>query len=120
MRPVLAWIWLAIVVAAIAWLALVARAGFPIQTDLLALLPREERDPVVQQANEAVSRSIGRRVFPAFGNADRESARASARQAIDIIDKTGLVERATRLAALGAILPGVKHVQPARHWAPGQ
>ena len=62
MKNVLAVVWLAIVVVAVAWLALMGRTGYPIQTDLLALLPREERDPVMQQANEAVSRSIGRRI----------------------------------------------------------
>ncbi len=84
----LALAWLAIVIAAGVWLALMAHTGFPIQTDLLALLPREERDPVVQQANEAVSHSIGRRIFLAFGDADRERARASAQQAVAAIEAT--------------------------------
>ncbi len=88
MSRALALAWLAIVVAAGVWLALMAHRGFPIQTDLLALLPREERDPIVQQANEAVSRSIGRRIFLAFGDADRDRARASAQQAVAAITAT--------------------------------
>jgi predicted exporter len=92
MRNALAVVWLAIVIAAVAWLALMARTGYPIQTDLLALLPREERDPVMQQANESVSRSIGRRIFLAFGNNDRNSAREAAQQAIAAIERTGQVD----------------------------
>ena len=53
-----------------------ASPGFPIRTDLLALLPREERDPVVQQANEAVSRSLGRRLLLAFGDSRSRDAPA--------------------------------------------
>ncbi|MBS0537578.1 MAG: hypothetical protein JSR47_02400 [Proteobacteria bacterium] len=84
----MALIWLVIVVSAGVWLVLLAQTGFPVQTDLLALLPREERDPVVQQANEAVSHSIGRRIFLAFGDADRSRARAAAREAAAAIDAT--------------------------------
>lgn len=92
MRHMLAAVWLAVVVAAVAWLILMSRTGYPIQTDLLALLPREERDPVLQQANEAVSRSVGRRIFLAFGNNDRNRARDAAQQAIAAIERTGRVD----------------------------
>ena len=92
MRRVLAAAWLAVVVAAAVYLTVLGIAGFPIRTDLLALLPREERDPVVQQANEAVSRSLGRRLLLAFGDSDRARARAAARQATAAIAATGLVD----------------------------
>ena len=86
MRRVLAAAWLAVVVGAAVYLTVLGIAGFPIRTDLLALLPREERDPVVQKANEAVSRSLGRRLLLAFGDSDRARARAAARQATAAID----------------------------------
>ena len=92
MRGALATVWLAIVTAACAYLTALGIAGFPIRTDLLALLPREERDPVIQQANEAVSRSIGRRILLAFGDADRERARTAAQQAIAAVAATQLVD----------------------------
>lgn len=89
MRRGLAFAWLALVVAAGVWLSFEARTGFSIQTDLLALLPREEQDPVLQHANDAVSRSIGRRIFLAFGDEDRARARTAARQAAAAIEATG-------------------------------
>lgn len=92
MRRALAAVWLAIVAAAAVYLTVLGIAGFPIRTDLLALLPREERDPVVAQANQAVSRSLGRRVLLAFGDTDRARARAAAEQAASAIAATGLVE----------------------------
>jgi predicted exporter len=92
MRRVLAAAWLAVVVGAAIYLTVLGIAGFPIRTDLLALLPREERDPAVQKANEAVSRSLGRRLLLAFGDSDSARARAAARQATAAIDATGLVD----------------------------
>jgi predicted exporter len=92
MRRALAVAWLAIVVGAGIYLAILGATGFPIRTDLLALLPREERDPAVQQAKEAVSRSLGRRVLLAFGDTDRARARAAAQQATAAIAASGLVD----------------------------
>ena len=92
MRRVLAAVWLAIVGAACAYLTVLGIAGFPIRTDLLALLPREERDPVAQQASDAVSRSLGRRILLAFGDIDRARAREAARQAMSAIAATQLVD----------------------------
>jgi predicted exporter len=92
MRNVLAAAWLAIVVAAGIYLTFLGVAGFPIRTDLLALLPREERDPVVQQASQAVSRSLGRRILLAFGDSDRGRARTAAQQATAAVAATGLVD----------------------------
>jgi predicted exporter len=92
MRRALAAVWLAIVAAACVYLTALGMAGFPIRTDLLALLPREERDPVVERANQAVSRSLGRRVLLAFGDTDRGRARTAAQQATAAITATGLVD----------------------------
>jgi predicted exporter len=92
MRSTLVAIWLAIVAAACVYLTVLGIAGFPIRTDLLALLPREERDPVVQQANEIVSRNIGRRILLAFGDTDRGRARTAAEQMTAAIAATQLVD----------------------------
>jgi predicted exporter len=91
MRRVLAAGWLAIVVGAGIYLTVLGIAGFPIRTDLLALLPREERDPAMQKAKEAVSRNLGRRLLLAFGDSNRARARTAARQATAAIDASGLV-----------------------------
>lgn len=92
MKRALGAVWLAVVAAACAYLAVLGAAGFPIRTDLLALLPREERDPVVQQANQAMARSLGRRILLAFGDTDRGRARTAAQQATAAIAETGLVD----------------------------
>ena len=92
MTRILAAVWLAIVAAARRLPDGLGMAGFPIRTDLLALLPREERDPVVERATQAVSRSLGRRILLAFGDADRGRARTAAQQATAAIAATGLVD----------------------------
>ena len=92
MRHALAAVWLAIVVASAAYLTVLGLAGFPIRSDLLALLPHEERDPVLQKAKDAVSRSLGRRILLAFGDTDRGRARAAAQQASKAVEGTGLAD----------------------------
>src|SRR4029453_721963 len=92
MTRILAALWLAIVVAASVYLTALGMAGFPIRTDLLGLLPREEQDPVAQLAPQAVSRSLGRRIVLAFGDTDRGRARTAAQQATAAVAATGLVE----------------------------
>jgi predicted exporter len=91
MTRILAALWLAIVAAAAVYLTVLGMAGFPIRTDLLALLPREEQDPVAQLATQAVSRSLGRRIVLVFGDADRGRARTAAQQATAAVAATGLV-----------------------------
>ena len=92
MTRILAALWLAIVAAAAVYLTVLGMAGFPIRTDLLALLPREEQDPVAQLATQAVSRSLGRRIVLVFGDADRGRARTAAQQATAAVAATGLVD----------------------------
>ena len=92
MTRLLAALWLAIVAAAAVYLTVLGMAGFPIRTDLLALLPREEQDPVAQLATQAVSRSLGRRIVLAFGDTDRGRARTAAQQATAAVAATGLVD----------------------------
>ena len=92
MRRALAVAWLIIVVGAGIYLTILGNAGFSIRTDLLALLPREERDPVAQRANEVLSRSVGSRILLVFGDTDRMRARAAAQQAANAVDATGLVD----------------------------
>jgi predicted exporter len=86
----LAGIWLLVVAAAGAYLTVLAGTGFPIRSDILALLPREARNPQVQLASDAVSRSLGRHFVLAFGAADRAHARAAADLAKGLIGATGL------------------------------
>ncbi|WP_448207155.1 MMPL family transporter [Azospirillum sp. sgz302134] len=109
MRKIAALAWLVLVLLAGLYLGLRIQDGLGFRTDLLALLPREEQDPVLQRANEAVSRALGRRVIALVGDASRERARAAARALSADLKATGLVASAgedigaDRLKALGAL-----------------
>jgi predicted exporter len=92
MRHALAVAWLVVVVASAVYLTFLGMAGFPIRSDLLALVPQEEHDPVLQRAKDAVSRSVGRRILLAFGDTDRTTARSAARQVGRAVARTGLVD----------------------------
>ncbi len=79
----LALVWLVVVALAGAYLAVRLHEGLAFRTDLTALLPREERDPVLRRANDAVTRALSQRVVLLVGHADRERAREAARQLTD-------------------------------------
>ncbi|WP_431855366.1 MMPL family transporter [Azospirillum sp.] len=109
MRRLAALLWLAIVLLAGGYLALRIHDGLGFRTDLLALLPREEQDPVLQRANDAVTKALGRRVLALVGHADRATARDAAAKLGDALLATGQVERvgegidADRLKRLGGL-----------------
>src|SRR5262245_29573659 len=70
-------------------------AGVEFQTDLLALLPQEERDPAVQRAKTHVGQGFGRRIVIAAGHADRAKARAAASSMAQTLRQSGLTETVT-------------------------
>ncbi|PWC35982.1 hypothetical protein [Azospirillum sp. TSO35-2] len=102
-------LWLLVVLSGCAYLGWRVQAGLPLRTDLLALLPREEQDPTLQRANEAVSRALGRRVIALVGAADRGTARGAATTLAADLGATGLVAAVNegmdpaRLRAMGAL-----------------
>jgi predicted exporter len=106
---ILAVAWLAVVVSAIGYLAVRLHDGLPLRTDLLALLPREDQDPVLQRANDAVSRALARRVVVLVGDPSREVARDAATRLAADMAATGLLDQvsdaldADRLKRLGTL-----------------
>lgn len=92
MRRAAPLLWLVLVLAAAAHLALRAAGGITFQTDLMALLPQEERDPAVQAAKERVAAEFGRRIFLLVGHGDRAAARAVASDLAERLSASGLVE----------------------------
>jgi predicted exporter len=106
---ILAVAWLAIVVSALGYLAVRLHDGLPLRTDLLALLPREDQDPVLQRANDAVSRALARRVVVLVGDPSREVARDAATRLAADMTATGLLDPigdaldADRLKRLGTL-----------------
>ncbi|AWK86264.1 MMPL family transporter [Azospirillum thermophilum] len=109
MKRLAALAWLALVLLAGLYLAYRVQDGLTFRTDLLALLPREEQDPTLQRANEAVSRALGRRVVALVGDPSRERARAAALALSADLKVTGLVSSAgdeidaDRMKAMGSL-----------------
>jgi predicted exporter len=68
-------VWFALVLAAAVHVAL---SGLPVATDLMALLPREDRDEAVQRAKDAATGALSQRVVVLVGHAERERAHAAA------------------------------------------
>ena len=92
MRKRLAALWLVLVAIMSGVLVTQMRHGLPLSTDLLALLPQEERDPVLKTANEAISRALGRHVIVLVGHPERAKARAVAQTMADALAATDLVD----------------------------
>ena len=84
--------WLAIVVAAAGFLTWQFYRGLPLDTDLMALLPREGQESAAQKARDAVSRTLTRRILVLVGHASRAQARTAALSMSDALDATGLIE----------------------------
>jgi predicted exporter len=93
--------WLATVVAAGIFLAWHFHRGLPLDTDLMALLPREGRESAAQKARDAVSRALTRRILVLVGHTSRAEARAAANAMSDSLDATGLIEPETGSGAQG-------------------
>ena len=68
-----------LIAAACAWL-LFGRGRSPIQTDLLAMLPATERNPLAEVAAQRLAHANGDRVILLVANADDVQAKAAARQ----------------------------------------
>ncbi|MBO0756539.1 MAG: hypothetical protein J2P54_11800 [Bradyrhizobiaceae bacterium] len=109
MTRILALVWLAVVMLAVGYLAVRIHDGLPLRTDLLALLPREDQDPVLQRANDAVSRALARRVVVLVGHPSAKDARAAAIRLTKDMTATGFVDPvadafdANRLKRIGTL-----------------
>ncbi|MBI3446427.1 MAG: MMPL family transporter [Magnetospirillum sp.] len=91
MRKALALLWLAVVLAACVHVAWLSRDGLPRETDIMALLPREEREPELQAAKDRVARWLSGRVVVLVGHKDRDKARAAALSLRAALVEGGLV-----------------------------
>jgi predicted exporter len=107
LRRALALLWLAVVLAGICYLGQRAAAGLSFRADLMALVPREEKDPALVRANDAVTAALSQRVVLLVG----DPARAAARDAA--------VELSRRLAGAGLIDPSTDGISPDRLKAVG-
>jgi predicted exporter len=87
--------WLAVVAAAAVYLLLRLHHGVEFQTDLLALLPQEERDVAVQRAKDKVTALLGQRIVVLVGDADRAAARAAGATLAEALTRSGAVSQVT-------------------------
>jgi predicted exporter len=95
-------VWLVVVAAAAIYLSVRLYHGVEFQTDLLALLPQEERDATVQRAKEKVSALLGQRIVVLVGHPDRAVARAAGAELAQALGQSGAVSQVTyRLPADG-------------------
>ncbi|HUQ25682.1 MAG TPA: MMPL family transporter, partial [Burkholderiales bacterium] len=72
------WVFLAALGIAAAILAGLLSRGVPLQTNVLAMLPATERDPVAERVVASLSDAIGRRVLFLFSHAEEPRAKAAA------------------------------------------
>ncbi len=95
MRRALALVWLLLVLAAGLHVGVTASGGLPLETDIMALLPREERDPAVQAAKDRMAQTLAGRVVVMVGHAERQIARAQAVELRRALVDSGLVRPET-------------------------
>ncbi|MBV9248978.1 MAG: hypothetical protein JO227_07025 [Acetobacteraceae bacterium] len=103
MRRRLAFVWLAVVLAAGAHIGYSLARGINVQTDLMALLPREDRDPAVQQAKDALARLVSERVVIMVGHADATAARGAAQIIRSTLSTSGLLAPTNDVPDLNAL-----------------
>ena len=72
------WLFLAALGVAAAVLAGILWRGVPLQTNVLAMLPATERDPVAEKVVASLGAAIGSRVLILFSHADEARAKAAA------------------------------------------
>ena len=86
----IAWlIWSAIAIGAIAYCALRFTGPSPLQTNLLALLPATEADPVAEEALDRLADDLGNRVVFLVRDNDSARAKAAARRFGDSLRASG-------------------------------
>lgn len=78
MRRTAPFLWLAVLGLAAIYLALRFAGGIALQSNILALLPREARDVAAQSAQDRITEQLSRRVVFLVGSASPEAAKAAA------------------------------------------
>ncbi|MCB5183728.1 MMPL family transporter [Methylobacillus gramineus] len=82
-------LWLILALTAVLACASQMTGRFPLQTNLLALLPTTERNPVAEQAVNKLAEAAGNRVVFLLGNEDAPAAFAAARAFAAQLRSTG-------------------------------
>jgi predicted exporter len=88
-------LWLVVVCAALVYIGLRVSSGLELQSNVLALLPRAEQDPVVQRAQDRITTVFSRRVVLLLGHRDPARARQAARALATHLKETGIAGSVT-------------------------
>lgn len=107
--------WLVLVVVAGAYLGLRVHDGIGFQTDLMALLPQEERDPGIQRAKDQVARSFGQHIVLLIGHEDRDKARAAGVEMAQALATSRLVGSVTSMVPADGLRRLGQKIFPFRH-----
>jgi len=102
-RPWPAALWLLLVVAALLHVGFAMARGLPLQSDIMALLPREDRDAAVQQAKDTISVTLSHHVLFLLGHTDPAQARAAADRLEQALTGAGMMSAATDIPSATAI-----------------
>lgn len=86
-------LWSIVAFAAVSVCVFFLLRGIPLQTDLLALLPATERDPVAEQAVGALNNAIGNRVVFLVSHPEDDTAAAAALGFADALEKSAAFNR---------------------------
>lgn len=85
-------IWLVLVLSCAAYLGVRAYEGIRFETDLMALLPQEERDPVKKQEQDAVTKSLSQQIVILISGANGTDVLPAARVMKDSMRNTQLIQ----------------------------
>lgn len=85
-------LWLLAVGIAAVYLAWRAIVGIELQTDLMALLPQEERDAAIQRAKQRMADVFGRRIVLLVGHEDRAAARKAGAALAAALQQSGMTD----------------------------
>ncbi len=91
MRRLGAIVWILAILAAVAYLGVRLAAGVPLESNILALLPRQEHDASVQLASDRLADSLSRRFGFLVGSHSPEKAAAAARALVADLKQSGTV-----------------------------
>ena len=95
MKRIAPWLWLAAVVLILAYLAFRIAGGIVLQSNILALLPRTERDAAAQSVEDRITNSFAKRVVFLVGDRAPEKAAAAARKLSAVLEKSGAISALT-------------------------
>jgi len=92
MRRYASLLWAFLVLAALVHLGFEFRTGLKFDTDMIALLPQDEQDPVVRAAVTEISSRLGRRFLLLVGGDSENATLTAARTVARIIAVGGIAE----------------------------